>query len=212
MTGLDVHDPAGLRAPDGRLIPWHRPRGSRIKRHIALFLMRLGGWRLDFHVPDLPKMVAILGHHTSNWDGVWCVVVKYVVEDRPVAWIMKDTAYKFPFRAALDWLGCIPVNRRAPEGFVEQAARRFMESDSVVLSITPEGTRKRTDQWKSGFYRIAQACDIPIVPVYLDYKRREFGTGTPFWPSGDYTADMHRLAEFYAGRTPRNPELAGDIR
>jgi 1-acyl-sn-glycerol-3-phosphate acyltransferase len=163
-------------------------------------------------VPDLPKIVCILGKHTSNWDGVWCVALMFAMEDRPVGWVMKDVAFRFPFRTVLRWLGAIPVNRHAPEGFVKQASERFMEGKSSMLCIAPEGTRGKVGQWKTGFYRIAQECDVPIMLGFLDYGRRVGGVGPVIWPTGDYDADMRKIAEFYNAITPRNPDSVSEIR
>jgi 1-acyl-sn-glycerol-3-phosphate acyltransferase len=158
-------------------------------------------------------MVAILGNHTSNWDAIWSVILKYVIEDRPIGWVMKDNAFRFPFRAVLLWLGCIPVKRHAPEGFVEQVSRKFMAGKFAAISITPEGTRRKVDRWKTGFYRIAVECGgIPIVPTFIDYKRKVMGVGPALWPSGDYDADMRVLAKFYGGVAARHPEFASEAR
>lgn len=212
MNTYDAPDTDGVIAPDGRRISWRVHRGFSFMRSAARLVLRAGGWKVEGHVPDLPKMVAILGHHTSNWDAIWCIALKYVLEDRPVGWIMKDNAFRFPFRSALLWLGCIPVTRDAPEGFVKQVSRKFMEGRFSVLGLAPEGTRTKVERWKTGFYRIAMECSVPIVPAFIDYKRRVLGVGPPIWPTGDYEADMHEIARFYGGVTPRRPESASEVR
>ena len=49
------------------------------------------------------------------------------------------------------------MNRAAAGDLVEQTAAKFKERASLVLVITPEGTRSRVDKWKSGFHHIARA-------------------------------------------------------
>ncbi len=212
MTLNEDPNSAGVRAPDGTQIPWRTLQGFSVMRSLAHLVLRVGGWKVEGRVPDLPKMVAILGQHTSNWDAIWTITLKYVLIDRPVGWVMKDNAFRFPFRSLLRWLGCIPVSRDTPEGFVKQVSQQFMNGKLCAVSIAPEGTRRRVDRWKTGFYRIAVECGVPIVPVFLDYKRRVMGAGPIVWPSGDYDADMRVLARFYQQVTPRHPELASEVR
>lgn len=211
MSLPEVLDPAEVRAPDGTPVPMRELRGFSITRTIARLILRGGGWTISGQVPDLPKMVCILGKHTSNWDGVWCVALMFAMDDRPVGWIIKDVAFRFPFRRLLRWLGAIPVNRHAPEGFVSQASRKFVEGDSSILCIAPEGTRRKAEKWKTGFYRIAQESDAPIILGFLDYKRGISGVGPIIWPTGDYDADLRQIADFYRDITPRNPEFASEI-
>jgi len=212
MGPIESNESDSVRTPDGRHIPWRTVRGFSAMRFLAWLVLRASGWKVEGRVPDLPKMVAILGQHTSNWDAIWTIALKYVLIDRPVGWVMKDTAFRFPFRTLLLWLGCIPVSRKSPEGFVEQVSRQFMAGKLCAVSIAPEGTRNRVDRWKTGFYRIAEECGVPIVPVFLDYKRRVMGAGPIVWTTGDYDADMRELARFYATVTPRHPELASEVR
>ncbi len=212
MSRQDTSESGGVLAPDGRRIAWRTHEGFSVVRSIARMVLRAGGWKVEGRVPDLPKMVAILGHHTSNWDAIWSITLKYVIEDRPIGWMMKDNAFRFPFRTMLLWLGCIPVTRDAPEGFVKHVSRKFMDGKFAAISIAPEGTRAKVERWKTGFYRIAVECGVPIVPTFIDYKRRVMGVGPVIWPTGDYDADMRELARFYGGVTPRHPELASDVR
>ncbi len=212
MIDSEVPQPAGVHAPDGTWIAMRTLRGFSITRVLARAFLRAGGWTLSGQVPDLPKMICILGKHTSNWDGVWCVALMFAMEDRPVGWIVKDIAFRFPFRRLLRWLGAIPVNRKAPEGFVTQASQRFVEGNASMLCIAPEGTRGKADKWKTGFYRIAQECNAPIILGYLDYRRRVGGVGPLVWLSGDYDADLRKIAAFYENITPRHPEFASEIR
>ena len=212
MNPIETPDDSGARAPDGTRIPWRSPQGVSVRRALARWVRRVGGWKVEGRVPDLPKMVAILGQHTSNWDAIWTITLKYVLIDRPVGWVMKDTAFRFPFRSVLLRLGCIPVSRDTPDGFVKQVSRQFMAGRLCAVSIAPEGTRRKVDRWKTGFYRIAEECGVPIVPVFLDYKRRVMGAGPIVWPTGDYDADMRELSRFYQTVTPRHPELASEVR
>lgn len=158
--------------------------------------LRLTGWRTVGNAPDLDKYVLICAPHTSNWDFpmMLFVVLKFRVD---VHWMGKHTLFPFPIRALMKWLGGIPINRSAAHNTVEQAAQAFHRSESLVLIITPEGTRSKVDRWKAGFYHIAQRAKVPVQTAFLDVKSKTVGFGPLFEPTGDYDADLARIQAFY---------------
>ena len=96
---------------------------------------------------------------------------------------------------------------------VDQVAEMFNKSAQVVFAVTPEGTRKRTNYWKSGFYHMARRANVPIVLSYVDYKRKVVGARVePLYPSGDIQKDIEEIAAFYAQFTPAVPENFGPVR
>jgi 1-acyl-sn-glycerol-3-phosphate acyltransferase len=72
--------------------------------------------------------------------------------------------------------------------------------------ITPEGTRSRGETWRSGFYRIARAADLPVMLGYLDSVTRTTGLGPTLRLTGDVGADMDRIRDFYADKAGIHPE------
>ena len=105
-------------------------------------------------------------------------------------------------------LGGMPVVRTERRGVVQSVVQTFDAEDRLVIAITPEGTRKRVERWKTGFYHIAVQAGVPIVPAYLDYPRKRIGFGPPLFPSGNIDTDMTALHAFYKPytRTGRKPE------
>jgi 1-acyl-sn-glycerol-3-phosphate acyltransferase len=97
------------------------------------------------------------------------------------------------------WLGGTPVVRETPQGAVARAVTVIESEPAVLLAIAPEGTRTRGTPWRSGFYRIAEAARVPILPVVLDGGRRAIRLLAPLEPSGDYESDVARLRALYAG-------------
>jgi 1-acyl-sn-glycerol-3-phosphate acyltransferase len=95
---------------------------------------------------------------------------------------------------------------------VSQIAARFDQSDQLIIAIAPSGTRRQTQYWKSGFYWIAHAAQVPILCGYLDYRRKRAGVGLSFVPTGDIGADMDRIREFYQDFQGKKPELATRVR
>ena len=109
-------------------------------------------------------------------------------------------------------LGGIPVNRRQSTGFVEGLVEAFARNKSLYLAIAPEGTRARSDHWKSGFYRVALAAGVPLGLAFIDYSRREVGIDTWLALSGNEAEDMAGIRAYYAAKRGRWPGKAGDIR
>jgi 1-acyl-sn-glycerol-3-phosphate acyltransferase len=95
---------------------------------------------------------------------------------------------------------------------VEQMVEVFQQREQLMLVIAPEGTRKKTKFWKSGFYRIALDAQVPIVMATLDFGRKVGRIGPAFMPSGDLAADTPQIIEFYSTVIARHPEKVGEIR
>jgi len=108
-------------------------------------------------------------------------------------------------------IGAIPVNRRERANFVDQVVKKFDEYDELVIGISPEGTRKKTSHWRTGFYYIALKADVPIVMAYFDYKNKVCGIGPSIKPTGDIQADFMVIREFYSGIVGKHPQKQGEI-
>lgn len=165
---------------------------------LAKTYLRLRGWRIEGSFPPDPKFVAIGAPHTSNLDFiVFLGVLGHF--GRRASYIGKDSLFWGPLGWLMRMLGGIPVHRNHPEGLVEQVSAAFEQSDTMILVIAPEGTRSRAATWKSGFYRIAEATGVPIVPASVNGPDRVATIGPPIRVSGRVTDDMDRLRSFYEG-------------
>jgi len=170
------------------------------------------GWRAEGALPpEMRKVVFIAAPHTSNWDLPFMLAVAWRLRV-PLGWMGKKSLFSPPFGTLMRLLGGVPVDRASPAGMVEQIAAEFDRCDALALAIPPEGTRAHAPHWKSGFYRIAVAAQVPIACGYLDYTRRAGGIGPIFRPSGDRDVDAKRLADFYGGVIGKYTELAGPVR
>jgi 1-acyl-sn-glycerol-3-phosphate acyltransferase len=78
--------------------------------------------------------------------------------------------------------------------------------EAIYLAIAPEGTRNKTDHWKTGFYQIAEKAEIPYVLMIIDYGKKECGFGPVFYPTGDMEADFQKIWDVYRDITPLYPE------
>ena len=141
-------------------------------KKISKFILECLGWNTDVSVPDEKKMVICLAPHTSNWDFV-IGRLYYSALGLKVAFLIKKEWLRPPVGAWMRSLGAIPVDRSKKNSLTDQLAAHFKECDRMHLAITPEGTRKPNPNWKLGFYYIAKKAGVPILPVALDYKRKE---------------------------------------
>jgi len=157
-----------------------------------------------------PKGIVIVYPHTSNWDFMIGLLFKFSFGLK-VRWMGKDSLFRWPLRRLLLRLGGIPVRRGQRSGFVAAMLGEFAASSTLWLAITPEGTRSRTTHWKSGFYRLATAAELPVGLGYIDYATRTVGIDTYLHLSGDVPADLERIRGFYAGRRGLHPASEGDI-
>ena len=182
----------------------HGPLAAALGR----FMMGVRGWRVEGNLPDIPRMVLIVAPHTSNWDfptGLWIKLAMRMGG----RFVGKHTLFRFPLGIFMRWLGGVPVDRGAAAGFVGEAARAVREAERMTLVIAPEGTRRRADKWKSGFYRIAVEAGVPIVGAGFDYPRRVVFFTPPFHPTGDYERDLAVLRAMYRPEMAVRPENYG---
>jgi 1-acyl-sn-glycerol-3-phosphate acyltransferase len=182
-----------------------------MRHRFAGFLLGLVGWRTVFAPPPGPKSVVLVYPHTSNWDFPLGVLFK-AAHRIPIHWAGKDTLFRWPLRALFVWLGGVPINRRERTGMIAQLVEAYARSASFHLCIAPEGTRCKTDHWKSGFYRLALAADVPVGLGFIDYGNKRIGVERWITLSGKPDDDLALIRAYYADKRALYPEMAGDIR
>jgi len=171
-------------------------RGNALTKALARGLLTLFGWRVDGELPDRAKMIAIVAPHTSNWDFIVGILVVFALGLR-VRFLGKHTLFNPPLGGLMRWLGGTPVVRDTPQGAVADAAEVIRREERVLLGIAPQGTRTRGKPWRSGFYNIALAARVPLLPAAFDYGRKALRLFPLFEPSGDYEADLAQLQSLY---------------
>ena len=152
-----------------------------IRRSIGRAVLWCTRWRIEGDPPATAKYVLIAAPHTTNWDLLYLLAMSFATGVR-ISWLGKDTLFRGPVGTVLRGLGGVPVARDQRSGLVSSLAREFAIADRLVVVVPPEGTRGRTDHWRTGFYRVACAADVPIVCSYLDYSRRIGGFGPVIEP------------------------------
>lgn len=183
---------------------------SRPARAFSRFILRLIGWRTHVIPPHTSRYVLIGAPHTSNWD--FAIALLFIsAEDVPMRIMGKDNLFRWPLGIFMRSLGLLPVNRRERTNLVDQVAAKFAEHEDLIIGIAPEGTRKKTFEWRTGFYYIALKAKVPIVMAYLDYKNKVCGLGPGLMPTGDIQADFKIIRDFYAGIVGKHPENQSEI-
>jgi len=162
------------------------------------------GWRVEGSIPDLKRFILIGAPHTSNWDFVLAMAAILGLNLR-MRWMAKHTIFKPGVVWFMEWLGGIPTDRTNPKMIVDNVARIAKREKGVIIGLTPEGTRKKVEKWKTGFLRIAKALDCPILMVGLNFPGKIIFIGDLFHPSGDNDSDLVAIKEYYGQFQGRHP-------
>lgn len=180
-------------------------RGNFVTRQGARLLMRLTGWKFAGEpFPDVRKCVLIVAPHTSNWDFPVGVMAMYSLGLRGT-YLGKDSLFRGPLAPLMRFLGGFPVDRSAKSDVVMQTAQLIERSERITVVLAPEGTRKLTNRWRSGFYWIAQRSGIPILPVAFDFGTKSIRFFPLFQPTGDEAGDVARIKALFHPGMARHP-------
>jgi 1-acyl-sn-glycerol-3-phosphate acyltransferase len=182
-----------------------------MRRFIGSAFLKAMGWRCEGVAPEATHYVLIAAPHTSNWDFPLMMGMSFTLGIH-IAWMGKHTLFKPPFGPMMRALGGVPIERHKRANVVEQMIERLGRPEPLALTVPAEGTRGRTEHWKSGFYHIARGADVPVVLAYLDYGRKVGGIGPTVRLTGDFQRDMDVIRAFYADKTARFPEAFGPVR
>ena len=184
---------------------------KRLTRWAAQRFLRFTGWKSEGNGPAARKFVLIAAPHTTNWDLIYMLAIAWDL-DVDISWMGKHTIFRWPFGGLMKYLGGIPVRRNARKNAVEQMTAVFANRSTLALTVPAEGTRSYVPHWKSGFYHIARAANVPIVLGFLDYSRKLGGFGPEVIPTGNVSEDMDEIRAFYTASMAKYPEAFGDVR
>ena len=182
-----------------------RPARMPVRHLISRVFWRCSRYRLVREQPAVSGPRLLIGApHTSNLDFVLMLAIAW--DSRlPARWLGKRELFRGVGGPIMRALGGIPVDRANPAGVVEAVVARARRESDFVLVVTPDGTRTST-RWRSGFYRIARAADLPVTLGFVDGPSRTTGLGPTIALTGDVAADMRRIRAFYADKAGVRPE------
>lgn len=179
-------------------------------QRFSRYTLRTAGWELVAQLPPTPKYLIIGAFHTSNWDFPLALLAMSGMGIKP-RWIGKDSLFHGLPGRVMKMLGGIPVVRGARRNFVQQIVDLYQRSQSLVITMSPEGTRGKSTHWKTGFYYIARGANIPIALGFVDYVKKQVGVGDYFTPSDDIHKDMEIIRTFYQDVHGKYLDQHGDI-
>ena len=182
-----------------------------MKKRLARWLLHATGWELAGIRPSDTRYVLIAAPHTSNWDFPLMLMFAAAF-DIKVSWMAKHSLFYPPMGWVMRALGGIPIIRHEKRNMVASLVETFATIPRLVLVVPTEGTRERSEYWKSGFYHIARQADVPIVPSFLDFKSKRGGFGPALTTTDDLNSDMQYFRDFYLGMEGLVPDQFGPVR
>jgi 1-acyl-sn-glycerol-3-phosphate acyltransferase len=180
-------------------------RQGGLSSFVGLAILNLLGWEVIGQLPKRSKFVVAVAPHTSNWDFVIAISAMLAMKLR-VRFMAKNALFIWPFSQILKSWGGIPIDRNAKHGVVEQMVAQFRECEQLILGIAPEGTRKKASQWRSGFLQIAYQANVPVVPLSLDFAKKQLRFHKEVEISSNIENELVKFKENYSGICAKNPQ------
>ncbi|MEZ4907195.1 MAG: 1-acyl-sn-glycerol-3-phosphate acyltransferase [Saprospiraceae bacterium] len=181
-----------------------------MKKAIGSFLLKLWGWKIIGHFPKEKKYIIVVMHHTSNWDFLLGLFTRWV-EGANVSFVGKSSLFKFPLGILMRYLGGFPIERSASKknySIVKQMEDIYNNNENVVFTFTPEGTRKKVNKLKTGFYTIAKNTGIQICYVNFDFTNKEIVFDDLHDPAPTFEDEYQLLKNYFGGSVGKYPELS----
>ncbi|MEY4056754.1 MAG: hypothetical protein RL519_2089 [Pseudomonadota bacterium] len=175
---------------------------SRVTKAVVLWLYRWKGWRLSGERKFPRKFVIAGAPHTSNWDFIFFVGAVHELGIKP-SFMGKLSLFRGPLKRFMYDMGGLPVDRsKRNNNYVEETVAHFNRAEELALVVAPEGSRSSDGTWRTGFYHIALRAGVPIVPAWVNNANMTGGLGPAIMPTGDYAADLAKIAAFYRSVMP----------
>ncbi|QNM86416.1 1-acyl-sn-glycerol-3-phosphate acyltransferase [Polaribacter pectinis] len=178
-----------------------------MKRFARFILFNILGWKLvgDFS-KEVKKYVVIAAPHTS-WVDFPIAILSRMASGVMINFIGKNSLFKGPFGFFFRAMGGTPVDRTKSNNLVDAIVQIFNNKEEFRLGLSPEGTRKKVDKWKTGFYYIAKGANVPIVMATLDFENKQIKISEPYYTTANKDKDFEVFHSFYKGIKGKNPEL-----
>lgn len=173
-----------------------------MRRFTKFIYFKIIGWKVvgntNFSKDTIKKAVIIAAPHTSWYDFTMGILLRSVVGVK-TNFVAKKELFIWPFGYYFRWVGGKALDRTSGQNKVEAIAKLFEDEDEFRLALAPEGTRKKVEKWRTGFYYIAKAAKVPIIMFTLDFKNKQNKVSEPFYPTDDIEADFKFMKAFYRG-------------
>ncbi len=183
-----------------------------MKRFSAFIYYKILGWKYygSFNGDQVKKCIVIAVPHTS-WHDFYIGLLIRQLERVKISFLAKKELFKWPIGWYLKKVGGIPLDRTPGQNKVEAIAKLFEERDELRLTVAPEGTRKKVNEWKTGFYHIAKAAKVPIIMITFDFGRKQNVISKPFYPTDNIEEDLNFMYSFFKGVKGKIPKYSFDV-
>jgi len=172
---------------------------------------KLLGWNIEGNITmskkSINKAVIIAAPHTSWHDFYIGIFLRKVINIK-TNFVGKKELFVWPINYYFSAVGGVPLNRSANENKVEAIAKEFNKYEEFRITFAPEGTRKKVEKWRTGFYYIAKAAKVPIIMFTLDFKNKRNVVSEPFYPTDNIEADFKFMRDFYKGVIGKKAEYS----
>ncbi len=176
---------------------------QRFSRFMLCTVLR---WKIVHNFPNnLKKYIVIAAPHTSWLDFPIAILARNSTGVK-INYIGKDSLFKGPFGFFFRALGGVPVDRSKSTNLVDAIVAIFNNREEFRLGLSPEGTRKKVEQWKTGFYFIAKGANIPIVMATLNYGEKELKISVPYYTTDNQEKDFQFFYSFFDGVLGKYPD------
>lgn len=171
-----------------------------------LIFKHILGWRIVGELdPKIKKAVLVIAPHTSWYDFYIGALARKIIKQN-IHYVAKKELFDSIFGWYFRWMGGAPIDRSRSQNTVDQIVAIFNSRNEFRLAITPEGTRKKVKEWKTGFYYIAEKAKVPIIPIVFDYKLKQIQIKQSFLVSGNIDKELPELKAEFEGVTGKIPE------
>jgi 1-acyl-sn-glycerol-3-phosphate acyltransferase len=186
---------SGLKMP---LVPECVPtRNYGVLKRWASTALECNGWTITGSLPTQPKFILAVAPHTSNWDFFVGIAVMFSLNLK-VSFLAKGSLFHWPVKSLLTAIGGIGVDRSHSHGVVGQIVEEFKNNEQFILGLAPEGTRSKTAEWRTGFLHIAQQAHVPIVPVSLDFQKKEIRFHAAVTITGEINQELIEFKQVFS--------------
>ncbi|MEZ4721251.1 MAG: 1-acyl-sn-glycerol-3-phosphate acyltransferase [Flavobacteriales bacterium] len=175
-------------------------------KFLAKALLGIFGWKVNGSFgPELRNCIIVVAPHTSQWDFFWGLLARSVYGIK-AKYLIKNSFFKPGIAWFFHFTGGIAVDRSKKNELTERLKGMLANGEELRIVFTPEGTRKRVDRWRTGFYYTAIDTGLPIVMHAIDYGKKSIDQSAPFWPTGDWERDKPQFEVFYSDKQAKHPE------
>ena len=161
-------------------------------------ILKIFGWKVEITAPQRNKCIICVAPHTSNWDFILGLLAYYSL-GRKANFFMKEFWFFFPLGFLLKALGGIPVpSKKKKSNLTESIIDKFYSASYLNLAVTPEGTRSKTEKWRTGFLYISYGAKVPVQLGVIDYEKKCIIIKDEFYPTGNIDEDMSIVKQYYS--------------